>query len=357
MLSLLLSLLFACQTHEAQLRAVFTKEAAGEQSALGSEKALIPLWVGPGFSGSWFNPARSGEGWTLEILEDGSAVVVWFTFAPPGTSNPQAWILGQNGQVVGNTIVFRDVFTARGGRFGPNFDPAQVQLTPWGEMVFEFASCGSGTMRYTGPAAFGSGSHPITRLTALDELDCAGTRVLTAAGARDGSKLKSYVGAWLDPSHNGEGWVIETLSATQAGVYWFSFTPNGEQAWFLGLGTLTGNRLRIDSMVRSVGTVFGPGFDAGQVNRAPWGTLEFEFSSCNAATVRYTSSQEGYGNGTLNAVRLTTLASATCLDTLRTAQNTGSWSMGTPMPSPQSELAAAVLDGKIYSAGGFAGRR
>ena len=31
----------------------------------------------------------------------------------------------------------------------------------------------------------------------------------------------------------------------------------------------------------------------------------------------------------------------------------GSWSAGTPLPAPRSEVATAVLDGRIYVAGGF----
>lgn len=36
------------------------------------------------------------------------------------------------------------------------------------------------------------------------------------------------------------------------------------------------------------------------------------------------------------------------------AQDDGTWTTGTPMPTPRSELASALLDGKIYVAGGLA---
>ena len=322
-------------------------------------KALDPVWVGPGFSGSWYNEARAGEGFTLEILEDGSAVVVWFTFPPAGSAARQSWILGQNGRVEANRIVFEDVYTARGARFGPTFDPAAVQLTRWGRLEFTFSSCTQGSINYTGAAGFGSGSHTLTRLTTLDELSCVGTRRLTERGSRASSALRNYAGAFVDPTHGGEGWVIEPFSATQAGAYWFTYDANGEQAWLLGIGTLEGNRLVIDGTLRPVGTNFGSGFDAARVERTSWGRVEFEFGSCNTTTVRYTSAAEGFGNGTLTAQRLTKLASATCLDAaqIRPARANGTWREGPRMPVPESENTVAILDGKIYSSGGFAGHR
>ena len=39
------------------------------------------------------------------------------------------------------------------------------------------------------------------------------------------------------------------------------------------------------------------------------------------------------------------------------AQNTGRWSNGAPMPSERTEIAAAEVAGKIYVVGGFGGER
>ncbi len=316
-----------------------------------------PVWVGPGHSGSWFNAARAGEGFTLEILDDGSAVVVWFTFPPAGSPARQSWILGQNGRVSADRIVFEDVYTARGARFGAAFDPSQVRLERWGRLEFAFASCTQGAVTWQGPAAFGTGTHALTRLTTLDELDCAGRRRLTDNGARAAAALRSYAGAFVDPTHGGEGWVIEPFSPTQAGAYWFTYDGNGEQAWLLGIGTLEGNRIVIDGALRPVGTSFGAGFDPARVERTNWGRIEFEFASCNATTVRYSSSAEGFGTGVLAAQRLTRLASATCLDTIRPARANGTWSAGPSMAIPESENTASLLDGKIYSVGGYIGHR
>ena len=345
----------ACELHLG--RTLQKSQLAGRHES--AVKALDPLWVGPGFSGSWFDASRAGEGFTLQLLEDGSAVVVWFTFPPAGSAARQSWILGQNGRVAANRIVFEDVYTARGARFGPGFDPAAVQLTRWGRLEFTFSSCTQGQVAFQGAEGFGSGSHALTRLTTLDELSCVGTRRLGTTGARAASALRNHAGAFVDPTHGGEGWVIEPFSPTQAGAYWFTYDGNGEQAWLLGIGTVSGNRLVIDGTLRPVGTNFGAGFDPARVERTNWGRVEFEFGSCDTATVRYSSAQPGFGDGTLNAQRLTRLASATCLEAtaIRPARANGTWRQGPRMPVPESENTVGILDGRIYSAGGYQGHR
>ena len=40
---------------------------------------LAALWVGPAMSGSWYTPERNGEGFTLQVLDNGTAHALWFT--------------------------------------------------------------------------------------------------------------------------------------------------------------------------------------------------------------------------------------------------------------------------------------
>lgn len=44
-------------------------------------------------SGAWYNLERNGEGFIVEVQENGTAVVYWFTYQPdePGA---QAWMFG-----------------------------------------------------------------------------------------------------------------------------------------------------------------------------------------------------------------------------------------------------------------------
>src|SRR5688572_17711292 len=45
------------------------------------------------------------------------------------------------------------------------------------------------------------------------------------------------------------------------------------------------------------------------------------------------------------------------LGSVASAQGTGEWTTGAPMPSERSEVAVAELDGKIYVIGGFGGQQ
>lgn len=319
-------------------------------------KAATPagFWPGPVVSGSWFDATRSGEGIIVQYLPDGRAIAFWFTYPPDGEAGEQAWLVAQEGSVVGNTLRFAAVYRPQGTRFGADFDPDDVVLQPWGTLEFEFADCGRAILRYTGPAAFGSGTRQYSRLTTLDELECGGARELTASGARALSGLRSRSGAWYVPARAGEGWLVEELPDGRTLVYWFTFDPQGRQAWTVGAATRDGNRLRIEANAITRGTNFGDAFVAADVTQQPWGLLEFEFGSCGAAQVSYASTIDGYGSGTRQAARLTTLAGAPCLDGTPAPPANPVWTERARMPdTPQSEHGAAVLDGKVYVMGGF----
>jgi hypothetical protein len=121
----------------------------------------------------------------------------------------------------------------------------------------------------------------------------------------------SISGAWYDPSHDGEGWLLEVLPGGRALLAWFSYDPDGNQAWFLNTGAVEGNRIRFDLTVPS-GTDFGPTFNPGDVSRPPWGTAVFTFDDCNSGSMSYESQVEGYGSGSLGLKRLTSLSGLEC---------------------------------------------
>src|SRR5205814_1068251 len=128
------------------------------------------LWVGPAMSGSWYTPDRSGEGFTLQVLDDGSALALWFTYPPAGSAASQAWIYADGGRILGERIVFEHAITTRGPRFGPGYDASQLRVEPWGTLELRFASCNEAEVTYAGPAGWGSGTRRLARLTALAEL-------------------------------------------------------------------------------------------------------------------------------------------------------------------------------------------
>lgn len=121
------------------------------------------------YSGAWYDPTHSGEGFTLQILEDTSALVYWFSFDPDGN---RRWFFGE-GQLVEGTWVFPELFTTAGARFGADFDSDDVDLQPWGELELDL-SCDGGEARYTSAEdGFGTGSLQLVKLSNMDGPACA----------------------------------------------------------------------------------------------------------------------------------------------------------------------------------------
>jgi len=119
-------------------------------------------------SGSWFDPSHAGEGYTLEWLVDGRALVYWFSFDSDGA---RRWFFGL-GEWVNGKIVFEEMLTTSGGLFGENFNPNDVAELPWGSLELEL-QCNGGTANFTpGETGFPAGSLSLDRLTSLDQLAC-----------------------------------------------------------------------------------------------------------------------------------------------------------------------------------------
>lgn len=329
-----------------------------------NEPHAVPLHVAPAakaapvlgsvaaLSGSWFDPRRSGEGIALQVLPDGRAVAAWFTYPPEGQPGEQAWLVAADGVFDGQALRFANVFRPRGGVFGEAFDPTQVVNEPWGALTLRFADCERATLEYTGPAGWGSGTRSLDKFTAPDQLDCRGNRTLTAAGARAPAGLRARSGSWFVPSRSGEGWLVEDIGGGLSVLTWFTYGPDGRQAWLTGAGAREGDRLVVD-LVQTRGTRFGDAFDANAVERLAWGRVEIDFARCDAATLRYSATRPGFGAASRAIVRLVGTAGAECVDDFR-ERTLGDWREHAPMPAPaQSEIATAVLDGRIHVLGGF----
>jgi hypothetical protein len=311
------------------------------------------LWVGPAQSGSWFTPERSGEGFTLQVLEDGGAVALWFTYPPAGQPGTQAWIYADGGVVEGDRIRFTRAFTTRGPRFGATYDANALVLEPWGTLEFRFTACNDAEVTFAGPSAWGSGTRRLARLTHLAELECGGKRKVGAGGARALEGLRGRSGSWFDPAHNGEGWTVEELPDGRALVYWFTYDADGRQAWTVGEAPQAGSRIVVEQNLRPAGARFGAAFDPAQVQRAHWGRLEIDFDGCNGGTARYASADAAFGSGTLRPVRLSSVAGIACVDGTPSVPANGTWSRGADMPQAVSEMATAVSGSSAYVIGGF----
>jgi len=146
-------------------------ETAADFSIPGSQVASIRLSrvVDGGHSGSWYNPARDGQGLVLDITHDTDgeglrAMVSWYHYTADG-SGDQLWLVGV-GPVIGDTAVV-DLVTTEGAQFGTAFDAADVAVTRWGQVRIQFLSCTQAVLTWDSVLpAYGSGSEELVRLTA-----------------------------------------------------------------------------------------------------------------------------------------------------------------------------------------------
>jgi len=143
-------------------------DAASAMNSAGQTYYFSISAIVPTFTGSWFDPAQSGQGLHIEILPDKQFLAAWFTFNPAGTE--QSWFVG-TGSYSGNTAIIPAV-QPTGGRWIPNFNPAQVTNNNWGSLTFTFTDCNHGKVDFVSTLGYGVGSMNLTRLTQPAGLSC-----------------------------------------------------------------------------------------------------------------------------------------------------------------------------------------
>ena len=258
-----------------------------------------PFVLEAGMTSAWYDPTHSGEGFLLEMLTNNLALLYWFTYDSIGE---QDWYIAV-GEVRGNRIVFPSLLRASGGEFGPGFDPSKVTEEVVGSASFIWSGCNQGNMSYQiGPQ---HGRMQLSRLTSLMGIECGNPQ----QAALPPEALLS--GSWYDKTHSGEGYNVEVLIDGRVVVYWFSYDPEGKRRWFFGVGEIRDGKLVFDDIQTTSGGIFGPAFDPQSVVFKPWGSLELDLS-CKEGTATYSSTEEGFGSGTLNVVRLTVIDELDC---------------------------------------------
>ncbi|MCW8924836.1 MAG: M14 family zinc carboxypeptidase [Xanthomonadales bacterium] len=286
------------------------EDANGDESVSGGYDSTLSLQVTnedvpppfvlePGTTASWYDPAHDGEGFLIELLPDDRAVMYWFTYDGDGN---QDWYVA-SGRVIGNRIEFTRLKRVSGGEFGPGFDPQNVTREVVGSASFIWSGCDEGSMSYQ--IGTRHGRMDLVRLTRVLGVECGEPRPEPLP------ETALLSGSWYDPSHDGEGYLVELIGNDRVVVYWFSFDPDGNRRWFYDAGKVTDGKLVFDGMLTTSGGIFGPDFDPLAVERLPWGSLELDIE-CSSGTATYNATEEGFGSGVLNLVRLTSIDQLDC---------------------------------------------
>ena len=125
--------------------------------------------IGAAQSGAYYDFAHSGEGIFVEVLTDGTVVVIWYTFDPLGN---HMWILG-TGTLEGNKVIIEARYPTGFTRFGALFDKNEIVMSDWGRFTLEFTGCHTLLFSYKSDIdAYGEGHYNYTRLTQLAGTGC-----------------------------------------------------------------------------------------------------------------------------------------------------------------------------------------
>ncbi len=131
-----------------------------------------------GFTGTWWNPSRSGEGVFIHELQNDTLIVAWFTYDP---ANPgkQLYLVG-SAAVTDDTVAV-DVVSTSGGVFGTDFNPALVQRPPWGRLTLALVGCETLNLTYS-PSGGTGGTIQLQRILPMTSALCE--PVVALAGQR-----------------------------------------------------------------------------------------------------------------------------------------------------------------------------
>ncbi len=244
-----------------------------------------------GLTGSWYQPATSGQGVEVEIFPDlaapgtGIAQVSWFTFdATAGGADQQRWYTlgGQvpSGQPAANLTIYRNT----GGNFvAPPITNAQAV----GTASLSFDTCTTGSLAYTFTDGSGrTGSIPLSRLTKNVTCDPGTARPTNADFALSGN--------WFDPATSGQGITVEANPVSGALFFaWYTYAPNGAaagvagQRWYTGLGNFAaGQRSVAVQLYETTGGIFDT-VSVPAPSTVPVGTGTVAFQGCSGLALTY----------------------------------------------------------------------
>ena len=260
-----------------------------------------------GLTGSWFEPATSGQGLEVEVYPDrspgtGLAFVSWFTYDTViGGAERQRWYTLSGQVTTGQPNASLTIFQNTGG----NFDALPMTTAqPVGTAMLSFDSCTSGQLAYSFTGGTGrTGSIPLTRLT--QNVTCSTTT------PRPTNADFAFSGNWYDAAKSGQGLTVEVNpNASTAFLAWYTYPPNAASAGVSGQRWYTAQPATFTPGTRSIPlTIFettGGMFDTptppGQKSTAV-GTGTLAFQSCSAATFSYNFTG-GTSNGLSGTITL-----------------------------------------------------
>jgi hypothetical protein len=136
----------------------------------------------------------------------------------------------------------------------------------------------------------------------------------TTASTTTFAIVPGITGTWVDAGMSNEAGVgIEILAGNQLLAEWYSYLPNGGQAYVGGVGAYSGNRATITGyQVSGPGALLTPNFNPSQTQVEAWGTMTFTFTDCNHGQMTWAHGGPDLLSGSVNLVRLTSPVGLIC---------------------------------------------
>lgn len=127
--------------------------------------------ISPAISGSWYDSAQNGHGFSLQVAPGNLFIAYWFVYTPDGTQ--QAWVTGSGAYDPTSNSVTIEGAQRNGAKFPPNFVETDLSTTDWGTLTFTFTDCNTGTVAWNSKlASYGSGTLPISKIIGVSGLTC-----------------------------------------------------------------------------------------------------------------------------------------------------------------------------------------
>ncbi len=116
-----------------------------------TDKGLEDIGLDPGLTGTWWNPAKDGEGFLLEVAYAGGQTFLYASFYTYGPNGEQTWLVAaltsQDG-IRANV----EIYAPSGGEWG---DPSGADTgIVFGTGYFDFPTCEAGSFMFTPNQAF-----------------------------------------------------------------------------------------------------------------------------------------------------------------------------------------------------------
>jgi len=244
-----------------------------------------------GLTGSWYEPATSGQGFEVEVFPNqsgpatGLVFVSWFSYdSVVGGADRQRWytLSGPvvNGQPNASLTIYRNI--------GGNFNALPVtNAVAVGTATLSFDTCSSGQITYSFADGTGRmGTIPLTRLTPNVTCSATGTPGTNADFA--------FSGNWYTPATSGQGFTVEVNPNSGLFAAWYTYAPSGAgagaagQRWYTAQAGIfaPGTRSIPVRIYQTTGGMFDmPTVPPPTTVQVGTGTLGFQ--SCTSATFNY----------------------------------------------------------------------